>query len=136
MTEQNKPGSETNPEAQVHGLPVMNIDSMMGTSISNDFEFESLTGDLIMCEVIDQNSQNEVYRGGIWISTDITKTLWRRGQVVLTGPNVPKEISIGCQICYPGDRGIPMIAANKKKYIFLNYERVFGVLKPIVIPLT
>jgi len=125
---------ERREDAQVFGLPTLNLDSMSGTSVPEDFEFEAVLGDIIMAEIIDTNAQGEVYRAGIWISQDITKRIWRRAKVTMMGPKVPKEVTIGCHIAYPSDKGIPMVSANKKKYIYLNAERIFGILKPIDIP--
>jgi len=117
-----------NQEAEVHGLPTLNLDSMMGTDMPTDFEFEALFGDIVMCEIIDENENGEVNRDGIWIKQDVTRKLWRKAKVVLKGPKC-LELEIGDIVAYPSDRGIPMVTANKTKYIFLNMERLFGKLK-------
>ena len=120
-------------EAENRGLPSLKLDSMVGTKVPEGFEFEALFGDILMCELVDEDQDGNVWRDGVWVNQDITKKLWRRGKVALAGPEC-KGIDIGDHVAYPSDRGIPMVSANKKKYIFLNQERLFGKLKPIDIP--
>ena len=116
--------------AEVHGIAPLNLDSMMGTDLPNEFEFTGVFGDLVMCEVIDENEHGEVWRNGIWVAQDVTKKLWRRGRVTLKGP-LCVGIEVGDEVAYPSDRGIPMVSLSRKKYIFLNMERIFGRLKPM-----
>ena len=132
--ESKRTDEERRSDAMVHGLPTLNLDSMQGTSVPDDFEFEAVLGNIIMCEIIDESSKGEVWRSGIWLSQDITKKIWRRAKVVMMGPDVPSIIKIGSHVAYPSDKGILMCAANKRKYIYLNSERIFGILKPIEIP--
>jgi len=113
---------------EVHGLPSLKLDDMMGTSVPSEFEFDAVFGDIVMCEIIDENEHGEVIRDGIWVKQDITKKLWRRGRVILKGPKCI-ELEVGDEVAYPSDRGIPMVSSNRKKYIFLNMERLFGKLK-------
>lgn len=119
--------------ANVNGIAPNNLDSMQGTSVPTEFEFQAVFGDMLMAEIIDENEHGEIYRDGIWVSQDITKKLWRRAKVVLIGPDC-EGIEIGDQVAYPSDRGIPMVSADKKKYIFLDMSRLFGKLTPIEIP--
>ena len=119
-------------DAEVNGLPSLNLSSMQGTSIPTEFEFSAVFGDIVLVELIDENEHGEVYRDGIWIKQEVTHKLWRRGQVVLKGPKCV-DLNIGDQVAYPSDKGLPMVSANKKKYVFLNMERLFGKLKPIKI---
>lgn len=117
-------------EDQVHGLPTLDLTSMMGTTVPPDFEFEQVFGDIVMCEIIDENEHGEVQRGGIWLKQEITEKLWRRGRVLLKGPKCT-GLDIGDEVAYPSDKGIPMVTLNKKKYIFLNMERLFGKLRKL-----
>ena len=117
-------------EAANKGLPSLKLDSMQGSSVPSDFDFEAVFGDIIMCEMIDEDQDGNVFRDGVWVSMDITRKLWRRAQVVLVGPEV-RGVEVGDQVALPQDKGIPLVSANKKKYIFVNQERLFGKLKPI-----
>jgi hypothetical protein len=119
-------------EAENRGVASLKLDTMQGTMVPSNFDFEALFGDIIMCELIDEDENGNVWRDGVWVSQDVTKRLWRRGQVVLAGPDC-RGVEVGDQVAYPSDRGIPLVSFNKKKYIFLNQERLFGKLKPITI---
>ena len=62
-----------NQNANINGLPTLNLDTMAGTSVPTEFEFESVFGDIVMCEVIDENENGEILRDGIWINLDVSK---------------------------------------------------------------
>jgi len=98
------------------------------TSVPSDFDFDRVLGDIVMAEIIDENEFGEIMRNGVWVSQDITKKLWRKAKVYLVGPDC-KGVNVGDIVVYPSDKGIPMVK-TPKKYIFLNKERIFGVLKP------
>lgn len=117
-------------EANERGLPPLSLDNMGQTSIPQDFEFEGVFGNILMCEAIDENDHGEVLRNGIWLKPEVTQKLWRRGRVILLGPDC-KGLAVGDHVAYPSDRGLPMVSVNKKKYIFLSMDRLFGKLKPI-----
>jgi co-chaperonin GroES (HSP10) len=117
-------------QAEVNGLPSLDLAGMGATSVPSDFEFEGVFGDIIMCELIDENEHGEVMRDGIYVKQEVTHKLWRRGKVVLKGPQCT-ELEIGDEVAFPSDKGVPMVSTNKKKYIFLNMERLFGKLKPL-----
>jgi len=118
-------------EDEVKGMPGLDLTSMQGTTVPSEFEFERVFGDIVMCEYIDENEYGEVYRDGIWMKQEITQKLWRRARVVLKGPDAPIGLCEGDEVALPSDKGIPMVSTNKKKYIFVNAERLFGKLKPV-----
>jgi len=102
-------------EANVNGLPSLNLDSMHGSSLSDDFKFKELFGDIIMVELIDENDQGEVLRGGVWLKMDVTKKMWRRGKVIKAGPKCV-GVEEGDEVAYPSDRGIPMITIEPRGF--------------------
>lgn len=122
--------SYRNQEAEVHGYTPLNLDDMQGTDVPSDFEFEALFGDIIQLEVIDENEHGEVFRNGIYLKQDVTQKMWRKGRVKLAGPQAQAAgLKVGDIVGYPSDRGLQMVLSGKKKYVFLNMERIFGKLK-------
>ena len=114
--------------SEVHGLPSLNLDAMQGTKLSKDWITKKLLGNVIMAEYVDENEHGEVLRDGIWLKQDITGKLWRIARVLKMGPQCSANILPGDLVRFPGDRGIPMISASGKKYIYLNEERVFDIV--------
>ena len=112
------------------GLPTLDILEMQGLSIPSAYEIESVLGDILMCEVVDENESGEVKRDGIWLKQDIVGKMWRVARVAKIGPECSKNVKIGDYIMYPSDKGLPMLK-HKKKYIFLNEPRIFCVCKPV-----
>ena len=111
------------------GIPPLNLDTMQGTRLTRDWITKKLLGDIVMAEYVDENEHGEVMREGIWLKQDITGKLWRVAKVVMKGPQCSDNFNIGDLIRFPGDRGIPMISAGGKKFIYLNEERIFDVVE-------
>ena len=112
------------------GLPSLDLMDMQGASIPCEYEIESVLGDILMCEIADENEAGEVNRNGIWIKQDITAKMWRVAKVLMVGPEASGRIITGDLVMYPSDKGIPMVKL-KRKFIFLNESRVFCVVKAI-----
>ena len=112
------------------GLPSLDLTEMQGVSIPADWEIDGVLGDVLMCEVIDENESGEVLRNGIWLKQDIVGKMWRVAKVEKVGPECTGRINVGEYVMYPSDKGLPMMR-HKKKYIFLNEPRVFCTCKPI-----
>jgi hypothetical protein len=104
------------------------------TMPQTNFKIIGLLHDVIMCEYDDCNEDNtEIERDGIWINIDVTKSMWRSAVVLLAGPNVSPNITVGTRVCFPNDKGIKSIQINngtRKNIIFLNEDRIFGILAP------
>lgn len=115
--------------ANVHGLPSINLDEMGGTVIPSEYEVVSVLGDILMCEIVDESDSGEICRNGIWVKQEITQKLWRVAKVVKKGPNCSVNINVDDLIMYPGDKGLRMVSFEGKKYIYLNEERIFAVVK-------
>ena len=97
---------------------------------ADEYEVDKLLGDIIMAEYVDENAHGEVNRNGIWVKEDIGTKLWRTAKVIKIGPLCPKEITEGCFVRFPSDKGIKGVFLGKK-YIFLNAERIFCVVKQV-----
>jgi hypothetical protein len=94
------------------------------------WEITSVLDDVLLVQYADTSANGEdVQRGGIILPTDMTKNVWRIGKVILAGPNA--TIKPGEFIMFPNDKGIQAKNINGlKNAIFLNEERIFGVVKP------
>lgn len=110
------------------GLPPLNLDTMQGIRLTQDWETKKLLGDIILAEYVDENEHGEVIRNGIWLKQDITGKLWRVARVIMKGIDCSNDIQVGDLIRFPSDRGIPMISSGGKKLIYLNQERVFDIV--------
>ena len=100
-----------------------------------NFNIIGVLGDIIMAEFDDCNEDGtEIQRDGIWININMTKACWRSAVVLKVGPNVSPEIIIGTRIAFPNDKGIKNVQTledgSRRNIIFLNEERIFGILAP------
>jgi len=117
---------------KVKGYAPLNLDECQNLSglRNDDYETADLLGDLVKAEFIDENEHGEVNRGGIWMKQEAGTRLWRIGKVVCVGPEAPKNLTVGCYIRFPSDRGIPTISQGKK-YVYLNASRIFEIVRPV-----
>ena len=112
---------------QVKGYTPLNIDECM--NIKGTLELEKakkVLGDTIMCEVMDENAEGEVLRNGIWLKDNVDTRTWRRAKAIKVG-RLCQDVKEGDVVVYPSDRGLKIVSANKKKYIFLNESRIFYI---------
>tara|TARA_R110000822_G_scaffold285247_2_gene406609 strand:- start:2682 stop:3101 length:420 start_codon:yes stop_codon:yes gene_type:complete len=112
----------------VRGYAPLNLDDCMGMASGGDLDPENakrVLGDVILCEVKDEND-GEVMRGGIVVKSDVGTRTWRRGKVTQVG-RLCQDVEVGDTVIYPSDRGLQMISASRKKYVFLNESRIFYV---------
>lgn len=114
----------------VKGYVPLNLDECMnvGGLANDDYETDKVLGDIVKVEYIDQNEQGEVNRGGIFVKQEMGTRLWRVGRVIKRGSQAAKELQEGVLVRFPSDRGIPCVA-DGKKYVYLNAERIFEVVK-------
>lgn len=100
-----------------------------------NFNIIGVLGDIIMAEFDDCNEDGtEIERDGIWVNINMTRACWRSAIVLKVGPNVSETITEGTRIAFPNDKGIKNVQTledgTKRNIIFLNEERVFGILAP------
>jgi len=115
---------------QVKSYAPLNLDECQNIGgLSNDeYETDEVMGDMIKVEYIDENEHGEVLRNGIWMQQNLGTRLWRIGRIIKRGELAAKPLQIGKLVRFPSDRGIPCIA-DGKKYVYLNGERIFEVVK-------
>jgi co-chaperonin GroES (HSP10) len=112
-----------------NGLPSLDLTDMQGIDIPTQYAIDKVLGDILMCELVDENENGEVNRNGIWLKQDINGKMWRVAKVIKIGPEVSGIVKAGDHVMYPSDKGIPMLNMGKK-YIFLNEPRIFCTCKP------
>jgi hypothetical protein len=100
------------------------------------FDLEVLLDDVILLEFVDEgDSGNEIIRNGILVPINADTKAWRIGRVILAGNNV-RLVKRGDHVCFPNNLGIPIANIDVvnhgtvKHGIFLNEQRIFGVVKP------
>lgn len=99
-----------------------------------DFVFKKLLDDVILVEFIDLVGDEGEYaeRNGILISTTEVQNMWRKGKVILKGPNA-NYVEVGDIVVFPNNMGIPIKNLEVwehgplKNGLFLNEQRIFGV---------
>lgn len=105
------------------------------TMPQKDFEIVEVMDDILMCEFDDCNEDGtEIKRDGIWVNIDITKAMWRSAVIILAGKKANPSLKPGTRIAFPNDKGIKTVRVSsdgsKKNIIFINEERIFGILAP------
>ena len=125
---------ETGREAINQGLA--DIEIYEGAKMPDtNFDITGVLGDIIMAEFDDCSEDGtEIERDGIWVNINMTKACWRSAVILTVGPNASPLLKEGTRIAFPNDKGIKNIQTmgdgRKRNIIFLNEERVFGILAP------
>ena len=71
-------------------------------------------------------------RGGIAIPSNNVASMWRKGKVIIKGPNV-RYTEIGDIVMFPANMGIEITNVDVEGYgsvdkgLFLNEQRMFGI---------
>ncbi len=111
----------------------IDLERYTGQHIPTDWDITGVTGDIIMCEYVDEDEQNDEYvtRGSLLVPKNLTKEMWRVGRIVKAGPGASDQ----CHgeevfIMFPNDRGIPITKFGGRNYIFINEERIFCFVHP------
>ena len=100
----------------------------------DDFELSFIFDDILLIEYVDETEEGEVERNGILVPTNALTKAWRKGKVILSGPdaNYAKEGDI---VIFPNNMGVTISGVTVtgkgkiRKGIFLNEERMFGICK-------
>jgi hypothetical protein len=104
----------------------------------DDYVFSDLLDDVILVEyadlVLDEVAGDYILRGGIAIPVNQIHNAWRKGKVILAGPQV-RWIKVGDIVVFPNNMGIPISNLEVENHgkikngLFLNEQRVFGICK-------
>lgn len=109
---------------------ISNIDAYSNCPLPEDYEITELLGDIIMAEYADvaEDGMSLIRNGIVLPQSVVEQKAWRVGKVTLVGPDV-KQVKIGQNIIFPGDKGLIGLTRNGKTAIFLNEQRIFGICK-------
>ena len=124
------------PKKSIIDLGGAHNDSLDGI-IDQDYELGFIFDDIILVEFIDEVSDGQgeaVLRGGVYIPTNAIQRAWRKGRVILAGPEskytkkddivvFPNNLGVGISNTEIGNHG------KLRKGIFLNESRLFGIAK-------
>ena len=94
-----------------------------------DYDLTFLFDDILLIEYVDKTQEGEVERNGILIPTNALNKAWRKGRVVLAGPDA-KYAKEGDVVVFPNNMGVTIngVAITGKGKIrtgvFLNEERI------------
>lgn len=111
---------------------LINLDAYRGTNLLiHGFKITRVLDDILMVQYTDTQSGQEVIRDGIVLPVNALEKnqVWRTGKVILAGPR--STIKPGEHVVFPNDRGIQIgRMGDLKNLVFLNEDRVFGVVEP------
>ena len=104
-----------------------------------DFGLTFLFDDILLIEYVDLSEmvpegQEAIERNGILIPTNQITMAWRKGRVILSGPDA-KYAKEGDIVLFPNNMGVTISGVSVPgkgtvdKGIFLNEERMFGICK-------
>jgi len=102
----------------------------------DNYQLSFIFDDILLVEYADETSNgDEVVRNGIVVPTNTMTKAWRKGKVILAGPDT-KYAKEGDIVIFPNNLGVTISnvevtgKGKVKKGIFLNEERMFGICKP------
>ena len=101
----------------------------------DDYDLSFIFDDILLVEYVDETDEgDEVIRNGIIVPTNALTKAWRKGKIILAGPDT-KYAKEGDIVIFPNNMGvaisnISVVGKGKiEKGIFLNEERMFGICK-------
>jgi co-chaperonin GroES (HSP10) len=100
-----------------------------------NYQLSSVLADILLVEFVDLSDDGEsITRGGLVIPTNTLTKAWRKGRVVLVGPDA-KYVKKNDIVMFPNNLGVAAARLDVegygiiKKGIFLNEDRIFSILK-------
>lgn len=114
-------------------------DSALPTDFGmNDYVLSKLFDDVMLLEFCDliegEDGGDYVERSGILIPIQQVTNAWRKGKVILKGPNV-RYTEVGDIVVFPNKMGINISNLEVENHgkikngLFLNEQRMFGICK-------
>jgi cellobiose-specific phosphotransferase system component IIB len=111
-------------------------DSALPTDFGlDDYKLSKLFDDVMLLEyadIVSDETGDYVTRNGIAIPVAQVQNAWRKGKVVLKGPNV-RYTNVGDIVVFPNNMGIGISNLEVTGYgrikngLFLNEQRMFGI---------
>lgn len=102
----------------------------------DDYKFARLIDDVLLIEFCDliagEDTGDYIMRGSIAVPITQIHNAWRKGKVILKGPNV-KFVEVGEIVVFPNNMGIPISNlevsghGKVKNGLMLNEQRIFGI---------
>jgi len=104
-----------------------------------EYDLTFIFDDILLIEYVDLaedfgNGADAIERNGILIPTNQITMAWRKGKVILAGPD-SKYAKEGDIVLFPNNMGVTISGVTVpgkgtvEKGIFLNEERMFGICK-------
>ena len=100
----------------------------------DDYELSFIFDDILLIEYVDETEQGDVMKGSIVVPSNALNKAWRKGRVILSGPDA-KYAKEGDVVIFPNNMGVSISGVTitnrgrVQKGIFLNEERMFGICK-------
>jgi|TARA_R100000482_G_C5121327_1_gene145979 hypothetical protein len=103
--------------------------------ITDDYVLDFIFDDILLIEFIDEvndGAGDAVMRGGVYIPTNAIQRAWRKGKIILAGPEA-KYAKKGDVVVFPNNLGVGISNTeiggygHLRKGIFLNESRLFGI---------
>lgn len=104
----------------------------------DDYKLSKVFDDVILIEYCDVHGSEDgseyILRGGIAVPINQVHNAWRKGKVVLIGPNV-RYTAVDEIVVFPNNMGIPITNLEVEGYgklkngLFINEQRMFGICK-------
>lgn len=100
-----------------------------------NYKLSFVFDDIVLVEFVDQVEDGQgtaIMRNGLYVPTNANTKAWRKGKVVLVGPNV-KFCKKNDVVIFPNDRGATVANLEVADYgmiksgMFLNEQRLFGI---------
>ena len=91
--------------------------------------------DILLVEYVDETDSGDILRNGIVVPVNAVNKAWRKGKVILAGPN-SKYVKTGDIVLFPNNVGVTVANINVdnigkvKSGLFLNEDRMFGICTP------
>lgn len=96
---------------------------------ARDWKFTHLFDDIVMVRYVDTDHEGNIKRGSLFVPADVSRNIWRVGEVVMMGDAVKSPITVGCHVMFAADKGIPCVQYDGTQVVFLNVDRLFGVVE-------
>jgi predicted RecA/RadA family phage recombinase len=105
-------------------------------SVFIGYDLCAMLDDVMLIEFVDAGGDTStIVRGGIVVPVNAETNAWRIGKVILQGNNC-KLVKQGDHVMFPNNMGVPITNIEVTGHgtvhhgIFLNEQRIFGVVKP------